>query len=69
MLILKLLIEFHNSGKSDGSFKTVYDLGEIEGRFYGPNHEEVGGTLSYERYDGDHLEGVVYGAFGASRKD
>ena len=53
----------------DGSFKTVDDLGEIEGRFYGPNHEEVGGTLSYKRYDGDQLERVVYGAFGASRND
>lgn len=54
---------------TDGFFETTDDLGEIEGRFYGPNHEEVGGTFIYEY--GRHVQGIdkVYGAFGASRID
>lgn len=51
----------------DGSFERVDALGEIEGIFYGPNHEEVGGTFRYERYHFDRLDGTMYGAFGASR--
>ena len=40
--------------QSDGTF----DTGNIHGLFYGPNHEEVGGTF---KRDG------VAGAFGASK--
>ena len=44
---------------SDGSFRDGEDGDSIEGRFYGPGHEEVGGI--FER-------GRVVGAFGASRE-
>ena len=43
---------------TDGGFASGTDEDSIEGRFYGPNHEEVGGI--FER-DG------VLGAFGAAR--
>ena len=56
---------------TDGSFQRTDDLGEIEGRFYGPNHEEVGGTFWYEDYRRRWRDDIdkVYGAFGAYRKD
>ena len=54
---------------TDGSFKTVDDLGELEGRFYGPNHEEVGGTFIFENHEYETHADKVYGAFGASRNE
>ena len=33
------------------------------GRFYGPNHEEVGGVFEYHEYPGSH----IVGAFAAVR--
>ena len=45
---------------TEGGFATGSDEDSIEGRFYGPNHEEVGGI--FER------EGIL-GAFGAMRSD
>lgn len=44
---------------NNGSFETGSDGNSIEGRFYGPNHEEVGGI--FERDE-------VIGAFGAKRQ-
>ena len=44
---------------SDGSFRDGGDRNSIEGRFYGPGHEEVGGIFERDR---------VVGAFGASRE-
>ena len=44
---------------SDGSFRDGEDGDSIEGRFYGPGHEEVGGIFERDR---------VVGAFGASRE-
>ena len=44
---------------TDGSFGTGPDGDSIEGRFYGPNHEEVGGIFERDR---------VLGAFGAKRQ-
>ena len=43
----------------DGGFATGSDGNSIEGRFYGPNHEEVGGIFEREQ---------VVGAFGAQRQ-
>ena len=56
---------------TDGSFGRTDDLGEIEGRFYGPNHEEVGGTFWYEDLRTRYRDEIdkVYGAFGAYRLD
>ena len=56
---------------TDGVFQRTDDLGEIEGRFYGPNHEEVGGTFWYEDYRTRYRDEIdkVYGSFGAYRKD
>lgn len=56
---------------TDGSFQRTDDLGEIEGRFYGPDHEEVGGTFWYEDYRTRYRDEIdkVHGAFGAYRKD
>ncbi len=42
----------------DGRFGANFDSPELEGRFYGPNHEEVGGI--FERNQ-------IIGAFGAKR--
>ena len=53
---------------TDGSFNRTDALGEIEGRFYGPHHEEVGGTFVYERALG-YGDQKIYGAFGASRNE
>ena len=44
---------------SGGSFRDGDDKDSIEGRFYGPGHEEVGGIFERDR---------VVGAFGASRE-
>ena len=43
---------------SRGTFSGTNGRGEVEGRFYGPDHEEAGGIFEY---DG------ITGAFGASR--
>ena len=42
----------------DGGFATGADGDSIEARFYGPNHEEVGGI--FERDE-------ILGSFGATR--
>ena len=44
---------------ADGDFGKGTDGNSIEGRFYGPNHEEVGGVFERHR---------VVGAFGAARQ-
>ena len=44
---------------ASGRFETGQDGNSIEGRFYGPNHEEVGGVFERNR---------IIGAFGASRQ-
>ncbi len=44
---------------ASGEFETGQDGNSIEGRFYGPNHEEVGGVFERNR---------IIGAFGASRQ-
>ena len=55
---------------ADGAFNTTDDLGEIDGRFYGPHHEEVGGTFVYEyKIDLGFGGEKIYGAFGASRNE
>ncbi len=43
----------------DGGFATGSDGNSIEGTFYGPNHEEVGGIFEREQ---------IIGAFGAQRQ-
>ena len=43
-----------------GSFNQVTSLRKINGRFYGPNHAEVGGTFV-------HIPAGAMGAFGARR--
>ena len=49
----------------DGSFSTTQiGAGSIEGRFYGPNHEEVGGVFQKV---GNYVGRGVTGAFGATR--
>ena len=46
--------------ESNGTFSTTdFVSGRIDGRFYGPDHEEVGGV--FESYD-------ILGAFGATRQ-
>ena len=51
----------------DGSFSTVELVsGRIEGRFYGPNHEEVGGV--FESRGSPSYSYNIIGAFGASRE-
>ena len=42
----------------DGGFKTGSNINSIEGKFYGPEHEEVGGIFERDR---------IVGAFGAKR--
>lgn len=42
-----------------GSFAAGPDGDSIEGRFHGPNHEEVGGIFERDR---------IVGAFGAKRQ-
>ena len=44
---------------TDGAFQSGSSTNQIQGQFYGPNHEEVGGT--FERNQ-------VIGAFGAARQ-
>lgn len=44
---------------TDGAFQSGSSTNQIQGQFYGPNHEEVGGT--FERNQ-------VLGAFGADRQ-
>ena len=51
-------IVWENIPVTSGSFATGSDESSIEGRFYGPNHEEVGGIF-------EHNE--IVGAFGAKR--
>lgn len=48
-----------NLSLTDGAFRSGSSTNQIEGQFYGPNHEEVGGT--FERNQ-------VLGAFGAARQ-
>lgn len=42
-----------------GGFSTGSDGNSVQGQFYGPNHEEVGGTFERDQ---------VMGAFGATRQ-
>lgn len=49
---------WHNLPVRDGRFGANFDDPTLEGRFYGPNHEEVGGI--FERNQ-------IIGAFGAKR--
>ncbi len=49
---------WHNLPVKDGRFGANFDDPTLEGRFYGPNHEEVGGI--FERNQ-------IVGAFGAKR--
>ena len=51
-------IAWQNIPVLSGSFSTGLDGNSIDGRFYGPNHEEVGGI--FERNQ-------IIGAFGAKR--
>ena len=51
-------IVWQNIPVTSGSFATGSDENSIEGQFYGPNHEEVGGI--FERNE-------IVGAFGAKR--
>lgn len=51
-------ITWQNIPVTSGSFSTGIDGNSIDGRFYGPNHEEVGGI--FERNQ-------IAGAFGAKR--
>ena len=51
-------ITWRNIPVTAGSFSSGFDENSIEGRFYGPNHEEVGGV--FERNE-------IVGAFGAKR--
>lgn len=44
---------------TDGAFQSGSSTNQIQGQFYGPNHEEVGGTFERNR---------VIGAFGAARQ-
>ncbi len=49
---------WENLAVRDGRFGGSFDEPTIEGRFYGPNHEEVGGIFQQNR---------IVGAFGAQR--
>ena len=51
-------MSWNNISVSNGAFTTGSDANQIQGKFYGPNHEEVGGI--FERNN-------VVGAFGAKR--
>ena len=42
-----------------GSFDSGFDGNSIQGKFYGPNHQEVGGIFERDK---------VIGAFGAKRQ-
>ena len=44
---------------TDGGFRTGSDGNSVDGRFYGPNHEEVGGVFERD---------MVIGAFGGDRE-
>ena len=50
---------WENLAVRDGRFGGGFDDPTIEGRFYGPNHEEVGGIFQRSR---------IVGAFGAQRE-
>ena len=50
---------WENLAVRDGRFGGGFDEPTIEGRFYGPNHEEVGGIFQRNR---------IVGAFGAQRE-
>jgi len=50
---------WQNLSLTDGVFRSGSSTNQIKGQFYGPNHEEVGGT--FERNQ-------VIGAFGAARQ-
>ena len=50
---------WENLAVRDGRFGGGFDEPTIEGRFYGPNHEEVGGIFQQNR---------IVGAFGAQRE-
>lgn len=51
---------WENLSLTDGAFQSGSDTDQVEGQFYGPNHEEVGGT--FERNQ-------VLGAFVAKRQE
>ena len=51
---------WENLAVRDGRFGGGFDDPTIEGRFYGPNHEEVGGIFQRNR---------IVGAFGAQREE
>ena len=52
-------MDWLNISVTNGRFQTGSNLNSIDGKFYGPNHEEVGGI--FERDE-------ILGAFGASRQ-
>ena len=58
-------MRWNNMQIENGSFSFV-DLvsGSIDGRFYGPNHEEVGGVFDSKGFIGDD----IIGAFGGIRE-
>lgn len=51
---------WENLSLTNGAFQSGSGMNQVEGQFYGPNHEEVGGT--FERNQ-------VLGAFGAARQE
>ena len=53
--------QFNNDDKDPDDFSNLQELrNRIAGRFYGPNHEEIGGIFEYA---------TVGGSFGAKRDD
>ncbi len=50
---------WQNLSLTNGAFRSGSGTHQIKGQFYGPNHEEVGGTFERNR---------VIGAFGAARQ-
>lgn len=59
-------IKWNGVRVENGSFSTTQILsGSISGRFYGPNHEEVGGVFESRGTPGYSYN--IMGAFGASR--
>ena len=53
-------IRWNNIRVENGSFSTVERVsGSINGRFYGPNHEEVGGAFESRGYVGYDIIGAT----------
>ena len=60
-------IQWHGVRVQGGSFSTTQLVsGRISGRFYGPNHEEVGGVFESRGDPGYSFN--ILGAFGAARE-